>query len=298
MVFYSILLFYNDFETLLSGFQYIDWKIFPLILILSVCLQLIAGVRYHIFIRELGVKINLKDSIFISLAGQSMLGTPGRVGTLIKSYIIKKKFNNSHSSTIPAIIMEQAMELIVATVLLAIILIWIYSIETQIIVTISLILLTVFFSMIKNPYVFRLLKKIFKFKIFEKYLTNFEESNQSLKKLLSIKVLTKGLLISTISKLVQVFMIFITLDMIGLNISFIESGLIYNTSLLIGVFSLVPAGIVVTDASLLSLILRFDDNFVLASVGVILIRFVTLWFNVLIGFIVLKTKFKFFSLRS
>lgn len=298
VIFYSIILFYNDFDSLLSGLQFVDWLVFPLILLFSLGLQFLTGVRYHYFIKELGVKSKISESMLISLAGQSMLVTPGRVGTLIKSYIIKKKFQNSQSSTFPAIIMEQLMELIAATLILSSFLIWITSFETQVVVSVSLIILSLFFLMIKSTYFFTLMKKLFKIKFLNKYLTNFEESKFALTKLLNVKNIVRGLGISIVIKLLQVFMIFLILEMIGLEISFLESGLIYNTSLLIGVYSFIPAGIVVTDTSLLALLTNFDDNFVLASAGVLFIRFVTLWFNVIIGFIVLKTKFKFLSFSS
>ena len=80
--------------------------------------MILSGIRYHILIKELGVQTSLKQSLLLSLAGQSMLITPGRVGNFIKCYIIKKKFGNPISTTSGSVITEQFLELISSTILL------------------------------------------------------------------------------------------------------------------------------------------------------------------------------------
>jgi uncharacterized membrane protein YbhN (UPF0104 family) len=57
---------------------------------------------------------------------------------------------------------------------------------------------------------------------------------------------------------------------------------------MIGSLSFLPAGILVTEASLLGLMLKNGLNLGLATVAVFLIRLITLWFATIIGFFALK----------
>jgi len=66
------------------------------------------------------------------------------------------------------------------------------------------------------------------------------------------------------------------------------SGIVYNTSLLYGAISFIPGGLIVTDASMLSLIIQNGIDFSLASISVIIIRLFTLWISVFVGFLSIK----------
>jgi len=94
VAFYVGLIIFSDFEKIKLGFQEVKLEYYPIIFLLSFAVYVLLGVRYHIFLKKIGVEISLKQSILISFTGQSMMSTLGRAGTLIKSYILKKKLGN------------------------------------------------------------------------------------------------------------------------------------------------------------------------------------------------------------
>ena len=87
-------------------------------------------------------------------------------------------------------------------------------------------------------------------------------------------------------------------ESVGITTNLLHSGMVYFSSMLAGTLLLLPGGIVVTDSSMVGLLLRYNIDFSSASIAVIITRFITLWFTVIIGLISLKLVLaysKFFS---
>ena len=85
--------------------------------------------------------------------------------------------------------------------------------------------------------------------------------------------------------MVAVYLVF---DLFNLNIDFFNTSQIYFTSQIIGLLSFVPGGIIVTEAGLFGLILKTGNEMSIAAMLVLLIRILTFWFPMFIGFITLK----------
>jgi len=298
VAFYVILVILSDLEKITSGFEHVKWDYYPLIFLLNFVIYFIIAVRYHLFLRELGIKISIKYSILVSFSGQSMFSTFGRAGTLIKSYLLKKKFQCSISSTAPIIIIEQFLDLKSTIIILIISLIWFEVFEAQIVTGLAIIITILLYLVIRNKVVFSLIKKIFsKIKYLNNYVDNIDESRQSLLKLLSFKIMAVTFSLSLIIKTLQVVVVFLIFDSLGLSIDFLLSGIIYFTSMLVGTFVLLPGGIIVTDSSMLSLLLSNNVDLATGSTTVIITRFVTLWFTVIVGLIALKINTKIFNIK-
>ena len=77
-------------------------------------------------------------------------------------------------------------------------------------------------------------------------------------------------------------------DLFNLNIDFFNTSQIYFTSQIIGLLSFVPGGMIVTEAGLFGLILKTGNDMSIAAMLVLLIRILTFWFPMFIGFITLK----------
>ena len=64
---------------------------------------------------------------------------------------------------------------------------------------------------------------------------------------------------------------------------------IFFTSQLVGFLSFIPGGIIVTESSLLGLLLNQGVEFAQASIMVIMIRFWSIWIITIVGVVFLKT---------
>ena len=63
----------------------------------------------------------------------------------------------------------------------------------------------------------------------------------------------------------------------------------YSSSLIVGALSFIPGGLGVAEGSLIGLFSLQNIDFSEAIVIVVLIRFFTLWFSTIVGFVALKT---------
>ena len=126
-----------------------------------------------------------------------------------------------------------------------------------------------------------------KIKFFKSSFSYVEDSRNSILELLTPKKFLQGMGFTILIKITQMIGVFFIFQLVGLNFDFFTSSIIYNTSLLLGAFTFIPAGTIVTDVSMLSLIMKYDHELAISTLGVIFYRIFTLWFGVIIGFIFL-----------
>ena len=129
---------------------------------------------------------------------------------------------------------------------------------------------------------------ISKIKFLKKFTENLEESRSSIKKLMYAPNFLEALGYSVMIKIVQLFIVFFIFLSVGINLDLFFSGQIYYTSLLFGVLTFVPAGIIVIDSSMIGLLLRENIELPLATLGVLIVRLVTTWLLVALGGIMIK----------
>jgi len=107
-------------------------------------------------------------------------------------------------------------------------------------------------------------------------------------KLTKSKTLFQLLGITFLSKIFPIISVFLIFNLFNLNFDIFTTSQIYFTSLVAGVLTFIPGGLIVTETGLLGLSMKFGIDFGTATVLIIMIRFLTFWFPTLIGFIVLK----------
>ena len=107
VLFYSVIVLFSDVEKIINQFNNIKLEyyviIFPLIFFGYVVLSL----RFNLLLKKLNINISYRNSFLIHLTGGSMAITPGGLGAVIKSHILKEKMGKSFSSTAPVTIFEK-----------------------------------------------------------------------------------------------------------------------------------------------------------------------------------------------
>jgi len=289
IVFYFAIIIFSDITKISTDLEKIKLEYYPLIFLLVIINIILLGIRFHFLLKKLDLKLKLSDSLLVFISGLSMVLTPGAGGTIIKSFILKKKIGKSYSSTTPLIIYEKWLELTSILIVIGILLFWINFTESIIIFIIGIVFNIIFLMALKNEkgldHINNLIQKIGPLK---NLTINVKEARDSFDKLTSIRTTIGSLLITLVTKINAVVIIFLIFESFGINFDFLLSGQIYFTSFLIGVLSFIPGGIIITEASLIGLILKQGVELSMASILVLVIRFVTLWFATIIGLVALK----------
>ena len=112
VVFYAIFLIYSDLNLVKDRLGEFKIEFLPHILTLVVLSWFVAFYRWALLLKQSNIKIPILQNFFIFMSGYALSIVPGKVGELIKSQILKTKFNVPRTKTASIIVIEQIYNLI------------------------------------------------------------------------------------------------------------------------------------------------------------------------------------------
>ena len=285
LIFYVIFIAYSDFQEFSINISQFDFSYLPIILAFVFLGIMIKSLRQQLLYKQIGVFISFKTGILLFISGLSMEATPGGSGELIKSFYLKKKFGYPLAKTFPTVIMERLLDL---TGIAGILLIVGLLLDNYNIISLMLILLStlslIFVSSKKKKLFNFLLSIIEKIPILKKQASSFSESYQVFGELTSGKIMTKTLGLSFFVWMTDAIMIYFIFMGFNLNFDIIFSTFSMYSSLLLGVLTMIPAGIGVTEVSFVEILRGEGVDTATSTSLVILFRLVTIWFLTVLGF--------------
>lgn len=95
-----------------------SWSLLVPLLALSAANYVIRWGRWEMYLRALGIRIPLRTSVAVFLAGLAMTVTPGKVGEFLKSYLLKATDGVPMAVSAPVVLIERFTDLL-SLVLLA-----------------------------------------------------------------------------------------------------------------------------------------------------------------------------------
>ena len=285
LIFYVIFIAYSDFQEFSINISQFDFSYLPIILAFVFLGIMIKSLRQQLLYKQIEVFISFKTGILLFISGLSMEATPGGSGELIKSYYLKKKFGYPLAKTFPTVIMERLLDL---TGIAGILLIVGLLLDNYNIISLMLILLStlsLIFASGKKKKLFNFLLSIIeKIPILKKQASSFSESYQVFGELTSGKIMTKTLGLSFFVWMTDAIMIYFIFMGFNLNFDIIFSTFSMYSSLLLGVLTMIPAGIGVTEVSFVEILRGEGVDTATSTSLVILFRLVTIWFLTVLGF--------------
>ena len=224
--------------------------------------------------------------IFIS--GFALGVTPGKVGELIKSQLLKNKFHIPRTKTAPLVIVERFYDFFaIAIISLFGILVFEYSIYIFGILAIGI---SIFLIVTSSEKIFlKFLNKIEKIKFLKSFSNELPKSFNVIQKSTRGKIFPLSIILSVIFWFLDSMIAYLTLLSFGIDIiDYFVLMSIYTSSIILGVISFLPLGIGVVEGSLVGFLSINGIEFHLATAVVVFIRFFTRWIGVMAGFIGLK----------
>ena len=285
---YAIFLFISDYQKISD--VVIDFKIEYLIPILSLVtvswIPLI--LMWHLLLKKNGINIPFRKNIVIWLSGSALSVTPGQVGELIKSQLIKTLYDIPRTKTAPVVLVEKFYSL-TGAIIAGIIGIIILGMDFNLVLFSVAILSVIFFLIYYRPVLQYGLKRITKFKFFSKYSDNITDSYEILRNSTGSGISSICIALAICYWIIISLSVYVTLLAFGIEgASFLKTISIYTSSVIIGVITFIPGGLGVTEGSLVGLFTLEGINVSIALILSVVIRLTTLWYSVSIGFIGLK----------
>lgn len=114
----------------LGGFA---WSAFGLALLLALANYAIRFVRWELYLRRQGVRVPLSSSALVFGAGLSLSITPGKVGELVKSFLLRELHGTPAARTAPIVVAERVTDLI-ALLVLAVAGVALYGVHTSLVI--------------------------------------------------------------------------------------------------------------------------------------------------------------------
>ena len=285
---YAIFLFISDFSIISEKISNFKINYLPLILLFVSASWIPLIIKWHLLLKNCEIHVPLKKNILVFLSGAAFEITPGQIGVLIKSQILKTSFNIPRTRTVPVIFIEKMYDL-VGAILASIIGIIILGIEPYLIIVAILVLAIIFFFMYYRPASKLFFKRITKTKFFSKYVENISEFDKIVQKSTNVKIATICILLAVVYWFIvsaAAYYVLIGFDIHVLD--YLKVLAIYTTSTLLGAISFIPAGIGVTEGTLTGLLTLEGIGVSVALILSVMIRIFTLWYSAFIGFIALK----------
>lgn len=276
---------YADYQQVLFAFSRFDWFLIPVILALSFLNYISRFIKWDYYLSILKVKIKKIDSFSIFMSGLIMSVTPGKMGELLKAYLVKQVSGEPISKTAPIILVERITDFL-SLIMVALAGAYIFDYGRMIVILVGLFFVILVIVISNKNISLKLIALIGKIDIFKKFISNINKAYESSYILLKPKPLFLMSIFSITSWFFECLGYYIILINFKVEVSIIWASFSYAFATIVGAITMLPGGLGVTEGSLTFLLVENE----LASIDVsvastFLIRAATLWFAVFVGII-------------
>ena len=262
------------------------WEWLPVLLALSLANYFVRFIRWELYLRMLDIRVPLRSSLGIFLAGLAMTITPGKIGEFLKSYLLKESHGVPMARSAPIVFVERVTDLL-SLLLLASFGVATYRPEAIPLVAMSALLSVAAIVILQSQRMTAMvLGLVANFPVGDRIAPKLEELIESSRALLGFKSLVIGLLLATLSWWFECAEYALAFTGFQLELPMGVAVFGYSFSTVAGVIS--PGGVGPTDFFLIELAQRLGDlDGDVATAAAFLVRICTLWFAVLLGAVAL-----------
>lgn len=279
---------YADFDNLIRTFGEFSWIYFPLILALSFGNYIIRYYKWEYYRKLLNIDLKPKASFLIFMATFVMSVTPGKMGELLKSYLVREENGTPISRSAPIILAERLTDFI-SVVLLCIAGAFVFNYGKGIIIGVGLFFLSGVMLISSRKLSMKVISYLEKVKLLSRFAHKFHEAYESIYTLVKIKPLIIATVVSAAAWFCECLGLYVILRVYSsishINVSLMSAVFIYGFSTIVGSIAMLPGGLGVTEASLTGLMVLMKIPKDVSVASTFIIRVATLWFAVLIGVI-------------
>ena len=239
---------------------------------------LIRFFRWAYYLKLLRIKISAADSALVFLAGLAMSVTPGKVGEVLKSYLLRDRAGVPVQSTAPVVVMERVTD-VISVVLLGL------SGLALLPRSMSVLMLAVLIALAIMGWfaISRFSDKLLGLPLIRRWKPGLESSRAILRQLAEPQPLVAAVVLGILAWFCEGAALWVIMRGLDTNVTLTLSIAIYAAATLVGAISTLPGGLVGTEGTMVALLQQAGVVRGPASAGTLLVRLGTLWFAVLLG---------------
>ena len=291
---FTVLTLAGDVGELRDVMGRFDWRWAPLIVVLTVWNYALRYLKWEMYLDALGVPhIPRWVNVRIFLSGFAMSITPGKVGEVIKAFQVQRLTGVPVERTAAAVAVERATDGL-AMLILALVGATQFSYGRPFVALIAVLAVVAVLVLQRPALLHALVARLERFPLVGKVAGRAEHFITSSSLLMRPRLLIRGTVIGVVSWAGECLAFLLILVALGIDSSWsllLIATFVLAVSSLAGGISMLPGGLGVADASvagmLLALVDQPDMTRATAVAATLLVRFATLWFAVLLGFVAL-----------
>lgn len=277
----------SDYQKTLSLISSISPEYLSLIIISVLFNYALRFLKWQYYLKLLKICISLKLSLWVFFSAFTMVLSPGKLGELVKSLLLKSRADISVAETAPIVMAERVTDLL-GMLLLCVIGFSQTSFGGRPILIVGALIITGTYAITTEWFwnlVIRLANRI---KALEKLKDTFTMLQKSTQNLLSLKALAVTVPLSTLSWAGEGVALYLIFRSMGID----QPGLLglsifaHAFSSIAGAVSFLPGGLLITEGAMGALFIYAQIPNEPAVSATFIIRAVTLWFAVLLGTII------------
>ncbi len=285
----------SDVRDVGASFSDFQWVMLPAILGLTVLNYVLRWLKWDYYLRRLrlGDKVNYGDSGLLFTAGMVMAVTPGKIGEVFKSYLLRRINGTPVSVSAPIVLAERLTDGLGMLLLMGLGL-TLYPPARPGFVALVVLSIGGIVVLQYRPLFETMLGWMERVPAGERISAKVRAIYASTQQLLEWRVLLISTLLSFVSwgfECVAFYYVLRGFHIEGSSLLLLQSTFIFAASTLLGLISFLPGGLGTSELSSAGLLLvMVQDEHMTAAVATaatIVIRFCTLWFGVTLGVIAL-----------
>jgi uncharacterized protein (TIRG00374 family) len=273
---------YANLDNVISSFEKFNWLLLPLLLLLSLANYYFRFLKWDYYLSVLKVEVKKIDSFSIFMSGLIMSVTPGKMGELLKSYLVKEVTKTPISKTFPIIFAERITDFI-SLIIITLIGAYVFNFGREIVIGVGVFFILVLIIISNKRIAFPIIKLLEKNKFLSKHLKSIHNAYESSYQMLKPLPLINMTLLSLVAWSFECLGYHIILINLGIKVSYLWAAFSYGFSTIVGAITMLPGGLGVTEGSLTFMLIRNNFPKDLAVASTFIVRIVTLWFSVLVG---------------
>lgn len=246
------------------------------------------SLRWSLMCRRLGVSAGLGLDTFYYVAGFPMAMTPGKIGEVVRMWLMRRGHGFSYVRTAPLLLADRAYDLLALAMLAAVGVgafagpAWL-ALGGSAIVGVGGILMLCYPRIMRDVITlgYRLTGR------FPRLFVKLREIAHSFEDLASLRLGLIAILLSLVGWSAETLILKLVLGEIGATIDFTAAAFVFSAGMVLGALALIPGGLGVADLSMIGLLTALGVDLPSATAATVIVRACTLWFAVGIGLVVL-----------
>jgi Predicted integral membrane protein len=293
----TVLAVWADFAKLKSVLLRFSWGYLPVIFVCVMLGYLGRFLKWQLYMRTLRIDISAGLSARIFFSGLSMAVTPGKVGEVMKSFLLQRTHGVDVVRTAPTVFAERLTDLM-AMLFLAGVGAGVLAIGKEFI-AIGVACTALLIGLVQyQPLAEKVLDLLARLPWLEAHGPKLRHLYDSAYLLIQGRLLVATFVISVTAWFMECLALYLIFKGYGLSYSLLEATFVLSLGSIIGGASMLPGGLGAAEGSMLGLLVYLGADRTLATGATLLVRFGTLWFGVIGGFTILALSWRKFGLQN